>query len=191
MRILTQNYHSQSSAAAGTYYQALRERATDTPTPHGLIKFAPVPSDEWMSKAYGFSGPGMLTRDTARPNTALSTTLGTAQRIVLDGGRTTILDTVHADPKAVGWYRVSDGHPCAFCALLCGRGLAYKSEKAADFKSHNDCGCSAVPAFSHDVTLPTVNDQAAQVYRESTGSVSGKQKLVAFRKAWAQHQNAS
>lgn len=126
----------------------------------------------------------MLNRDTAQPNTALSTTLGTASRIVMDGSRTTITDTIAADPVAVGWYRLTDGHPCAFCAMLASRGITYKSEKTADFQSHNDCGCTAAPAFSRDQELPDVNHEALSVYRDATRGVKSGGQLAAFRQAW-------
>lgn len=186
MIALIRSYHGQSAAAAAAFYRAARATATRSPAPGSLIVLAAPPSDAWLRKALGFSGPGMLSRDTARPGTALSTTLGTASRIALDGGQSTILATVHADPVAVGWYRVTDGQPCAFCALLAGRGVVYKKDTVG-FKTHNDCGCSGAPAFSRDQPLPDLNRTAAQVYTER-GSGNA---LVAFRKAWAEHQSAS
>jgi hypothetical protein len=190
MTVLVTNYHGQSAAAASRFYRQARTLAIESPTPSALVKLAPVPSPEWMARAFGFSGPGMLSRDTVRPNTALSTTLGTAARVGLDGGRTTILNTVEADKVAIGWYRVTDGDPCAFCALLAsrpvigGKGALYRSEKTADFKSHNDCGCSAAPMFSRDQELPALSHEAAFVY-ENRGDGSA---LEAFRQAWADRQ---
>lgn len=179
MTQLINRYHAQSSTAAGVFYRAARATATQSQAPHSLIVLAPPPSAEWVAKALGFAGPGMLSRDTARPGTALSTTLGTASRIALDGGRTTIADTMRRDPVAVGWYRVTDGHPCAFCAMLAGRGVVYKQD-TADFKSHNHCGCSAAPAFSRKQPLPEINQTAARVYLERGDGPA----LRAFRKAW-------
>lgn len=188
MILLTKSYHVQSSAAAGRSYLLMRAQATQSPAPSRLVKIAEPPTDEWMARAYGFAGPGQLTRDVARPNTALSTTLGTTARIVQDGGRTTTIGTIHADPVAVGWYRLTDGRPCAFCALLASRGITYKSEKAAGFQSHNDCGCSAAPAFTRDQPLPDLSEVADRIYTEkAAGAGTGKQ-LAAFRKAWAEHQ---
>lgn len=186
MQLLIRSYHGQSAQAAAAFYRTARAQATGSPTPANLIQVASPPTPEWTTKALGYSAPGMLTRDTVRPNTALSTTLGTTARIVQDGGRSTVLNTVQADPKAVAWYRVTDGHPCAFCALLAGRGMVYKKDTVG-FKSHNDCGCSGAPAFSHDQPLPQISQDAAQVYIER-GSGDA---LVAFRKAWAEHQTQS
>jgi hypothetical protein len=179
---LVTGYHAQSSREAGRYYQSARAQALLSPTPAELIRLAPAPAEEWMSKAFGFSGPGMLSKDTARPNTALSTTLGTASRIALDGGRTTILDTVKQDPASVGWYRVTDGRPCAFCALLASRGVVYKQDTVG-FKAHNDCGCFGAPAFRNGPPLPDITKDAQRVYRERGKGPA----LPAFRKAWAEH----
>lgn len=192
MITLTRSYHGQSAQAAALYYRHARATATRSPTPQSLIRLAPAPSDEWMGRAFGFSGPGMLSRDKVRPHTALTTTLGTAARIAQDGGRTTIVDTATADPVAVGWYRVTDGAPCSFCALLAsrpvigGRGSVYHSQTTAGFQAHNHCGCTAAPMFSRDDPLPSVNEAAARIYRQR-GSGDA---LAAFRKAWDAHLTA-
>lgn len=197
MMTLVRGYHGQSSAAASAAYRQARRNAVGEVTPSGLLRLAPPPAEEWMARAFGYSGPGMLNRDTVRPNTALSTTLGTASRIVLDGGRTTTLDAIKGDPEAVGWFRITDGDPCAFCALLASRGVVPKSTlyRSADSfdasngrftgpglaKVHNDCGCSMAPAFSRRQELPEVNRQAAEVYANRGDGNA----LVAFRAAWA------
>lgn len=193
MSLLVRRYHGQSSQAAGRAYQVTRELHTQSPAPRSLLHIAPEPDEEWMTRAFGFAGPGMLERDTARPNTALSTTLGTATRIALDGGRTTTLDTVEADPIAVGWYRVTDASPCAFCALLASRGVVYKSDSFeasnarfagdGEAKVHNHCGCSFAAAFSHDQNLPDASQTAMRVYKDRGDGDA----LVAFRKAWNEH----
>lgn len=197
MMLLIRQYHSQSSLAAGAAYRQAREMHTESPAPRSLVRVAPAPAEEWVSKALGFSGPGMLSRDTVQPNTALSTTLGTTARIVQDGGRTTTIDTIHADPVAVGWYRVTDGHPCSFCALLASRGVAYKVQKQASFEAHNLCGCTAAPAFTHDHELPAISTEADQVYRDRNKILRelGKDPkdytaLQAFRIAWEHHQSS-
>lgn len=197
MTLLVNNYRGQSSAAAASFYRAARAQALQSPTPASLVKLAPPAQPEWVRRAFGFSGPGLLQRDTVQPGTALSTTLGTAARIVLDGGLTTVTDTVHADPAAVGYFRVTDGDPCAFCALLASRGIVYKRESfrasnerftgsGAD-KVHNLCGCTLAPAFNRKQALPSISSVASDVYEQSpdVAGADGKDKLAAFRKAWA------
>lgn len=195
MSVLVTGYHGQSSALAGRYYQAARTHAMQSPTPSRLVQIAPAPSDEWLAKAFGFSGPGMFSRDTVQPNTALTTTLGTAARIALDGGRSTTERSVEHDPAAVGYFRVTDAAPCAFCALVASRGVVYKNLHTAgraankrfighgEFKYHNNCGCTAAPAFSHDHELPEISRKAAEIYQERGGGDA----LNAFRRAWEAH----
>ena len=67
---------------------------------------------------------------------------GYVQRGVLNGGRNTIRASSRANVRAFGWLRVSDGNPCAFCAMLVGRGPVYKAETVG-FRSHDYCGCTA------------------------------------------------
>ena len=73
-------------------------------------------------------------------------------RMAMNGARGVVFDAINADPKALGWARVSDGDPCYFCAMLLSRGFVYKSESSATFGDgdlyHDNCQCSAVPVFS-------------------------------------------
>lgn len=198
MTVLVGSYHGQSAAAASSAYRAARELATQSPAPRSLVRLAPPPGPEWMRQAFGYSGPAMLKWDKARPNTALSTTLGTAARIALDGGRTTMLDTIRADRLAAGWYRVTDGQPCAFCAMLASRGVVYKETSfdhsdprfhgPGEFKVHNDCGCGLAPAFSKSrEELPDLNRTAESVWVDATDGVNYRHALREFRKAWNDH----
>lgn len=203
MTTLVTNYHGQSSAAAAAFYRAARAQALQSPTPASLVKPASPPQSEWVRRAFGFSGPGMLQRDTAQPGTALSTTLGTAARIVLDGGLTTVTSTSKTDPAAVGYFRITDGDPCAFCALLASRGIVYKEQSfqasnkrftgAGVDKVHNLCGCILAPAFSPKQALPSISLTARDVYAQSpdVANADGKAKLAAFRRAWAERRSES
>lgn len=56
---------------------------------------------------------------------------GILRRQVLSGGRMMINETTAADTRAIGWRRVSDGNPCAFCAMLVTRGPVYSSSGKA------------------------------------------------------------
>jgi len=72
---------------------------------------------------------------------------GTLAKLVLSGGRRTLITNVQRDPQALGFGRVTSGDPCAFCRTLAGRGAVYKTEKSADFEAHDGCACSAEPFF--------------------------------------------
>lgn len=79
---------------------------------------------------------------------ARSLFLGVFHEAVLTGGRTTIEHWAQKDQRATGWRRVSDGDPCAFCAMLVTRGPVYTSEQKALFRAsdakkyHPHCGCT-------------------------------------------------
>lgn len=81
-------------------------------------------------------------------DSALTKFDGIARRQTLMGGRSTIARTAAADRRVVGWRRVTDGNPCAFCALLASRGPVYQSSSsAAGMRYHGHCGCTAEPEF--------------------------------------------
>lgn len=77
--------------------------------------------------------------------------VGRTQKWALAGGR----DTVRLSTRQ-NWRRVSDGKPCAFCAMLVSRSLVragtYRSPP--DFKTHPYCGCTAEETFG-TTTHPT------------------------------------
>lgn len=95
---------------------------------------------------------------------ALVEASGAARRIVGDGGRDTLLTVVRHDRLALGWVRVTDGDPCAFCAMLASRGPVYKTGSFAEsdprfvgpgpVKVHDHCGCTVAPVFSREDALP-------------------------------------
>ena len=70
---------------------------------------------------------------------------GGAQRRILNFSRLTLTGSAVNDPASSGWQRTGVGE-CGFCRMLIGRGAVY-SEATADFASHDNCRCQAVPAF--------------------------------------------
>ena len=77
---------------------------------------------------------------TANENTGVQLS-GAAQRLISNGARQAVMESVKADPEAVGWMRVTSANPCAFCAMLSGRGFVYKTERTASFQAHSHCAC--------------------------------------------------
>lgn len=196
MAALIGRYHGESARQAGLYYLAARQQATGDPGT-AAVATATAPAAEWLARALGYAAPGTYQRKLAAGASpemaarhALTQTLGTASRITLDGGRATVLNAAESDKKAVGYYRVTDGDPCAFCALMAsrvvlkdGRGRFYTSaaNAGADKKWHNDCGCTVAVAYSRDLDLPETSVLADAIYRDGNGS------LADFRKAWNEH----
>jgi len=114
---------------------------------------------------------------------------GSVARIVLNGGRKTILDTVAADRRALGWMRVAKGDPCAFCAMLTSRGPVYKNRATAGDprdhpRFHDFCACTIEPVYSADTQWPDASLKAERIWAQSTGGVSGKDAIAAFRVAY-------
>lgn len=95
---------------------------------------------------------------------AMVTAAEDAARLALDAGRDQVQELVEQDRRALGWMRVTDGDPCAFCAMLASRGAVYKSREAAGFeldpvrgainRYHPNCGCQVVPVFTREPLLP-------------------------------------
>lgn len=79
--------------------------------------------------------------DTAQGRSAAS-----GMRYALGGGRDTITQTIQADPRAIGYERVTGGNSCAFCQMLADRGAVY-GEASADFEAHDGCTCGAEPVY--------------------------------------------
>ena len=115
--------------------------------------------------------------------TALTRVAGGAGRHVLDGGRQTVVQTVRADEKAVGWARAASGGACHFCAMLAGRGPVYKSRRTVSFEAHDHCGCQAVPVYSRDAPWPANSQKFAEKWDDVTAGLSGRKAVDAFRKA--------
>lgn len=103
--------------------------------------------------------------------TTLTRVEGEVTRQILNGGRTTLVDTVRNDRRARGYSRVTDGAPCAFCALLAGRGAVYNSEGSASFEAHGKCGCTAEPVYFTDAPLSASAKRWDDLYSEAAKAV--------------------
>ena len=95
--------------------------------------------------------------------------LGRSQQWALAGGRNMLMSTGTQDVKAAGYRRVSDGHPCTFCAMLVSRGIAY-SRESGSFRSHAYCGCGVEIVYGKWEPTETEydwNDAYAKASREA------------------------
>lgn len=107
-------------------------------------------------------------------------TAGAVQRHVLSGGRDAVLRSMRADDRARGYQRVSDGKPCAFCAMLVSRGAVYKSEASGGFRTHDGCGCSLVPFWE----LSPEQSAQAEEFRALWDDTYRAGGYSAFRRAY-------
>lgn len=64
-------------------------------------------------------------------------------RLVLNGGRETILDVVRSDEAR--YARILGGSGCDFCRMLADRGAVYLTADTAEFEPHDKCGCTPEP----------------------------------------------
>lgn len=113
---------------------------------------------------------------------------GAASRHVLTGGRKSLLTLLDEDPQALGWARVTDGDPCAFCAMLASRGPVYRSREQAAFQPHDACACQPEPVYSRDSLWPGRAREFQELWRETTRGTSGRDSINAFRRAYEQQQ---
>lgn len=92
---------------------------------------------------------------------------GIATRLVTDVGRSSVLDAVSEDRRAVGVARIAAPNACAFCRTMTLRGAVYKNEQTAgrranakfskgsgEFKYHNHCRCWTAPLFEGEEWQP-------------------------------------
>ena len=183
IRALIQHFGGASSAASAVFYDHERRQAGIS----GNFRAHPAPpADEakieksvrWaVSDAWG-EHPDL--------EAAKVRLTGVVEKNVLDSGRLTIIENVQRDGKAKGWARVAEPGACSFCALLATRGMAYRSEASASFKSHDHCRCHAEPVFNAYEPSAQIREWQ-RIYAESTRGVHGPVAMRrAFRQALAQ-----
>lgn len=152
--------------------------------------------DEQMIRALLHAGPGEMKRARLRGLTegqsqraGLAASSASGARLVVNAGRETVAGAVQADVAALGFLRVTDGNPCAFCAMLASRGAVYKTAESAGEvnKYHDSCGCVVVPVFTDTPTLPASSQRYANLWRTSTRGLSGDEARKAFRRAVDAH----
>ncbi|ARF59427.1 hypothetical protein [Streptomyces gilvosporeus] len=146
--------------------------------------------------------------------TAGRTSAGAADRETLRAGRDLIDRASKRDRRAVGWARVTDGNPCAFCAMLASRGAIYTSRATAagggrrkpkgspDWRAranrrppvaledltryHNGCHCQTVPVFRRNDFMTDDAKRFDREWQEVTRGMTGAEA----RRAWRRHIDA-
>ena len=206
--LLVQRYRGLDGALAQQYMTTARLVELGEPGPRVLPGVMP---DEQIVRTLLHTGPNVIDRKLADGLTeqqaraaAAAQTLSAGSRLVLDAGRDVVDRTVRADDAALGWMRVTDDDPCAFCAMLASRGAVYKSAESAGaehdvpipdgdqlvpggvaFTSdwHNGCGCQVVPVFTRDPALPAVSVAALDLWNAATTKLPNAERLNAYRRA--------
>ena len=172
--------HAESTRLAATYIQAHREAEEIA----GAAQIAPAAMDmAAVATDLSIRGPIATKIAIARgvtPELAHAQLRenfkGAVFRQVLDGGRYTISKT--AQRQGGRWRRVSDGAPCAFCAMLAGRGPVYAAETVT-FRSHNACGCSAELVYREWVPTDLEQQWQASYMQAAMGADDAGRSRVA------------
>jgi len=178
-------HHSTSAALARRYWRAYRIAEIGQP-PVGTLD-RPGINVEAVATSLAVTGPVRIRRAartgrdvTRATRIAEASSAAAAGRHVLSGGRDTVIRAVRTDRRALGWARATSGDPCAFCALLAGRGPVFGSEDSAAFQAHDRCSCTAEPVYSRDAPFP--GQPHADLYREA--AKGAEDPLNAFRRAY-------
>jgi hypothetical protein len=185
-----------SAAQAQAYYAAAR-LAAGVPGPFPAPS-VPLPSPELIQATLDSTGPwallGRIKKAQPVPQAMQNTGVvlsGAASRLVLNGARQVILQSVQDDAEAVGWMRVTAANPCSWCSMLSSRGPVYRSEASAGFKAHSHCRCSAMAVFSHSDAEALTDNPLRQQWDQVTRGLSGRDALNAWRRWWnSEHPDA-
>lgn len=148
--------------------------------------------DDSALRALKGSGPNYLKQQSARGESedramrkGLQVVTGTAVKQVLDGGRDTMLELIKSDPSVTRYIRVTDGDPCAFCAMLAGRGPVYASEESAGFLAHPSCACTGEPVVVAGGAWPGDAAYYRRLWREHIeNKYSGRNAINAWRRLY-------
>ncbi|WDS51724.1 hypothetical protein SEA_TRIUMPH_10 [Streptomyces phage Triumph] len=123
-----------------------------------------------------------------------------AERIAMNGGRSTVWNHTSRDRRAIGYIRLSrSGTPCGWCAMLISRGPVYRSEASATYadgdKYHDNCHCYAEPVFSREQysgsSAYELNRRYEELWPKVTRGLSGKAAVAAWRRFIRQEQKAA
>lgn len=104
-----------------------------------------------------------------------------AGRLVLSGGRDTLIRTVDTDRQALGYARATSGSPCHFCAMLASRGPVY-GERSSQFQAHDGCNCSGEPVYSRDTQWPAGAEQHQELWRQASEGRTPAEARREFRR---------
>ncbi len=199
--VIVRAYHGLSSTLAASYFQSYRlaeeVRGEATARMAGPINEGKVVAGlivtgrDAVAAALDAGRPPQEAREKA-----LGRTSGSVTRQVLGGGRETILRSVAEDREALGWGRVTDGDPCAFCAMLAGRGPVYEQDTVG-FEAHDGCGCGAEPVYFRDAPWPGRGAEFRDMYNEAhllarqegtMATGTSNDLLNTFRRYYNQHR---
>jgi hypothetical protein len=144
---LVSSYGDAAALLSADFFDELRD------VPPSAERFAavlspPVDADQAEASARWALGP--LFQSEPDPLMVLSNLFGAAQRLVLQPGRDTVINSASRDPVRTGFARIPVGVTCKFCTMVASRGFVFASAKTAgdSRKWHDDCDCIVVSGKS-------------------------------------------
>lgn len=186
MQIATQGRQI-SEGLSATYYRGFRAAEGVTGAPPS-VELSP----DWRARAqasFYLTGPvaAKALVKINRPDVAQQALVhlsGSLSRVVLNAGRETITETVAHDERALAWFRVTDGDPCSFCAMLASRGPVYRTRESGAFQAHDACACTAEPQFVSGAAWPGRGREFQEMWGRVTANTKGAESVRAFRRAY-------
>lgn len=163
-------YGDTAALLAADFYDELRD------VPPSAARFAavmaePVDTDQAEASARWALGP--LFSDEPNPLQVLANLVGATQRLVLQPGRSTVINSASSDPVRTGFARIPVGPTCRFCTMVASRGFVYSTARSAgdSNKWHDDCDCIVVSGQS-DRDLPEGYDleELGRMYAAGEGT---------------------
>lgn len=181
--------HAASASLANAYYEQARGEA-DAPGFYLPITPAAL-AEELLKVVLDATGIAAFKRAISlgrTPEEALRiagvTLSGSISRLVLGGGRDAVLGNVREDREAVGWARITDKDPCAFCSMLASRGPVFRSRRTAGFQAHDHCACMPVPAWNRDEAWLQHSKDLYEQWQKATEGHSGADARKVWRRYW-------
>ncbi len=169
---LVQAQRTASAQLAASYLTTFRRLELGRPGTLDLVIAERLDAQQALT-SLTVTGPVRVKLATARGATiedastaGMTESARAGMRLALDGGRSTIVGSLRNDPQAHGWARATSGSPCAFCAMLAGRGPAF-AEESAGFEAHDGCSCTAEPVYSEDADWPAGSRQYAELWQQA------------------------
>lgn len=138
--------HKMSAGIAAAYYSGL---ALERARVDEAARLAPALDDTRIEKSLTATGlVGTVRALSVGKSTEAAMAVGfvrfsgSLSRLAMTGGRDTILESVQASRRAVGYSRITSGNACSFCS-----GLAGEASAPDAFAAHDHCSCTAEPTF--------------------------------------------
>lgn len=180
---VVQRARRQSVQLGQGYYKADR-RLQNPGAPTIALPAVPALPDEAVTTSLWVTGPqpyvdaGRAVDDIFTPE-RISQITGAVARHAMNGGREAVDLARQSDKLAVGYYRETDGDPCAFCAMLASRGVVYKEDSFAESdprfegdgkaKVHDLCACFNRASYDRGNKYPGKSQDYFDLWTELTG----------------------